>query len=476
MKKKFEFLSSFFFRFLFAFIFTILVMGIGMYVASRSALARLEEGLRNDPPAYLELWAERLARYYEKEQSWDGVDAMIQTYPLGEDWGPWNEEMWQMDIIVASGDGIVIYSPQAEQIGRVLADREKHWATPIHHEESQVGWLIFSPFDFRSDGFRPGQSSLFANILKRFILTEATLILFTLIIAALLSRLISSPLTGLAKAARAIGAGDLSVRVPVKHRGEIRELEQAFNTMAEDLAHADELRRNMTADVAHELRTPLSVIRGKLEGILDGVYPATSEHLNPVLEETELLTHLVEDLRLLALAEAGQLPMEKRPLDIGDLLRDAQVNFTPQAEDRGVTLALDVPPDLPKVTADWRRIAQVLSNLLTNALRHTPQGGCVTLSASAPGDSVSNEPVSNGYIEVTIRDTGAGISAEDLPYIFERFWRGDKARTRGYTRSGGGSGLGLAIAKHLVDMHGGAITVDSTPGKGSTFRFTLPIT
>jgi len=201
---------------------------------------------------------------------------------------------------------------------------------------------------------------------------------------------------------------------------------------------------------------------------LDGVYPATSEHIEPILEETRLLSHLVEDLRLLALAEAGQLALDRRAMDVGDLLRDAQVNFGPQAADRGVTLSLDVPPQLPSVMADWRRIAQVLGNLLTNALRHTPQGGCVTLSAAVilplGGEA------GRGVVEVTVADTGMGVPPEDLPYIFERFWRGDRSRSR----AGGGIGLGLAIARQLVEMHGGTIRVESAPGEGSQFRFTLP--
>ena len=255
-------------------------------------------------------------------------------------------------------------------------------------------------------------------------------------------------------------------------KGRLAEVETYADRAAQAIsngARADELRRNLTADVAHELRTPLSVIRGKLEGVLDGVYPATPEHLDPVLEEAKLLTHLVEDLRLLALAEAGQLALDRRAMDVGDLLRDAHVNFGPQAADRGVTLALDLPADLPRVTADWRRVSQVLGNLLTNALRHTSQGGCVTLSAAdvSPAGAEAEE----GRVEVTVADTGTGIPPEELPYIFERFWRGEKSRSR----AAGGTGLGLAIARQLVEMHGGTIRVESTPGRGSKFSFTLPV-
>jgi two-component system sensor histidine kinase BaeS len=288
----------------------------------------------------------------------------------------------------------------------------------------------------------------------------------------------SRPLVDLTAATRAVATGDLSVRVPVRYHGEMRELSIAFNAMTEELARADELRRNLTADVAHELRTPLSVIRGKLEGVLDGVYPSTPEHLAPILEEIKLLTQLVEDLRLLSLAEAGQLPLEKRAMDVGALLRDAQVNFSPQAADQGVTLALDLPSELPEVMADRRRIAQVLGNLLTNALRHTPSGGRVTLSA-AVAPPIAGE-AGGGMVEVTVADTGPGIPPEDLPYIFERFWRGEKSRSR----AGGGAGLGLAIAKHLVEAHGGEIGVKSSlteglkigeVGEGTTFYFTLPL-
>ena len=321
----------------------------------------------------------------------------------------------------------------------------------------QIGYLYLSPLL----QLRIGASSIVSDRARGFLRAGVVIAVGSLFVGFVVSRRIVQPLATLTDATRAVAAGDLDVRVPENHPGELGDLASAFNRMGEDLARADRLRRDMTADVAHELRTPLAVIRGKLEGVLDGVYPASAEHLEPIIEETELLTHLVEDLRLLALAEAGQLALDVRPTDVSDLLRDAAVNFGPQADDREITLALVLAGGLPTVLADPRRIAQVLGNLLTNALRHTPQSGAVTLCASR----------GEGVVVLTVTDTGSGIPPEDLPYIFERFWRGEKSRSR----AAGGSGLGLAIARQLVEMHGSVIAVESTPGEGSSFRFTLPV-
>lgn len=451
-----EFHVRFVWRLIIAFTLVILLVGGGMFIAGRIALNSVANFLRNHPLATTRLWVEHLAGYYDQRGSWEGVDALIAGYPCGVGWEPWDRD-WQIDYVLTTGDGTIVASSSGERLGRTLTAPELAWAASIEKDGQRVGYLLMSPFD----DSMTGPLGTPARALRRFLGTGLVIGGGSLIVGMFLSRGISRPLTNLTAATRSIAAGDLSVRVPVDYPGEVGELAVAFNAMAEDLAHADELRRNMTADVAHELRTPLSVIRGKLEGVLDGVYPATPEHLEPILEETEVLTHLVEDLRLLALAEAGQLALEKRVMDVGDLLRDAQVNFGPQASDRGVTLMLDLPSALPPVMGDWRRIAQVLGNLLTNALRHTPEGGRVTLSAAAGA----------GMVEVTVADTGMGISTDDLPYIFGRFWRGEKSRSR----VSGGTGLGLAIAKHLVEMHGGTIRAESTPGEGARFRFTLPV-
>ncbi len=454
-----RFRTRFVWRLAVAFTLTTLLVGSGMSLAAHTGMNRLQFFMRNNPSSLTRLWVDRLANYYDEQSSWDGVDDLIASYPAGTGWEPWDED-WQMEYILTTVDGTIVSSNYREQLGQTLNREELDWAAPITIDGQQVGFLVIPPFGSLEKMGGPS-SSVITSALRSFLFTGLAVTGLALILGLFLSRGMGGPVANLTAATRSVAAGDLDVRVPDHYPGELGELAVAFNRMAQELARSDELRRNLTADVAHELRTPLSVIRGKLEGVLDGVYPNTSEHLELVLEEVELLTHLVEDLRLLALTEAGQLALEKQPMDVGDLLRDAQVNFGPQASDRDVTLALDLPVELPKVLADRRRISQVLGNLLTNALRHTPEGGCVTLSAE-PGE---------GVVTVTVADTGAGIPSEYLPYVFERFWRGDKARTR----SSGRTGLGLAIAKHLVEAHGGEIGVESTPGQGSKFRFTLPV-
>jgi signal transduction histidine kinase len=271
---------------------------------------------------------------------------------------------------------------------------------------------------------------------------------------------IATPLAGVMNAADAVAEGDLSVRVP-EQPGEFGRLAASFNHMVEELERSDRQRRNLTADVAHELRTPLHVIQGNLEGILDGVYEPTEEHLNATLDETRLLARLVEDLRTLSLAEAGQLPLHLEAVDVGELLADVRTSFSGQAEAAGIEVRVEKDASPLVVTADVGRMDQVLGNLMSNAIRHTPPGGTILLRVA---------PIEGG-VRIAVRDTGEGIPPDDLPYIFDRFWRGNRARTRG---SGAGSGLGLAIARQLVRAHGGRIEVESAVGVGTTFTFELP--
>ena len=274
---------------------------------------------------------------------------------------------------------------------------------------------------------------------------------------------IARPLADVVAAAEAVANGDLSVRASVQGRGDFNRLAAVFNHMVEELERADRQRRNLTADVAHELRTPLQIIQGNLEGILDGVYEPTSEHLGATLEETRLLTRLVDDLRTLSLAESGQLALIRESVDVAELLADVQTSFSGQTEAAGVDLRVEVGGDHESMTidADVARLGQILGNLVANALRHTPTGGVITLEAERL----------DGGVRIIVSDTGEGIPAEDLPAVFDRFWRGDRSRSHA---SGAGSGLGLAIVRQLVHAHGGRIDVESEVGKGTSFTMELP--
>jgi signal transduction histidine kinase len=255
-----------------------------------------------------------------------------------------------------------------------------------------------------------------------------------------------------------VADGNLSVRVPEIKSEMFSGLFKRFNKMISELERADQQRRNLTADVAHELRTPLHIIQGNLEGLLDGVYQPTPEHINNTLDETRLLARLVDDLQTLSLAEAGQLPLHPTRFLLTDLMQDLASSFSSSTSANGIDLKTEVSDPSKELTADYDRLNQVLSNLISNAIRHTPTGGTIALATESIPDGV----------RIAVKDTGAGIPAEDLPFIFDRFWRGDKSRSERTH-----SGLGLAIAKQLIHAHGGTISVESEPGKGTTFMIEM---
>lgn len=271
------------------------------------------------------------------------------------------------------------------------------------------------------------------------------------------------PLADLVAAIETVARGDLSVRLKEHNPPQLRALARSFNNMVGELERAEQQRRNMTADIAHELRTPLHVIQGNLEGMLDGVYEPNRENLSATLEETHLLARLVADLQTLSLAEAGQLPLHPTRFLVSDLLADAATSFSPQAATQQIDLAVEVSDAARtlELDADYDRLDQVLSNLIANALRYTPPGGKITLRVEAAPQAL---------VRITVADTGSGIPPEDLPFVFDRFWKADRSRTRG---SGAGSGLGLAISRQLIRAHGGTIEVASQPGQGTTFIIEL---
>lgn len=322
-----------------------------------------------------------------------------------------------------------------------------------------AGTLYVVPVNMR--GPEGSRESVFVGAVNRsFIIAGLIAAAAALLVTLLLSRRILGPIEALTSAVRNMENGDLSQRVNVQSKDEIGELAHAFNAMADGLARTEQLRRNMVSDIAHELRSPLTNLRCQIEALQDGLTAPSVGVFHSLHEEAMLLKTLIDDLQDLALAEAGQLRLEREPVSLAEAVRQAVSACSAQAEGKGITLKIAVPPNLPTVYADAKRVGQILRNLLANAIAHTPSGGAVEVCARAVGASV----------ELTVSDTGAGIEPEHLPNIFERFYRADSSRAR----ATGGAGLGLAIVKQLTEAMGGSVHAVSELGNGASFLVTLP--
>lgn len=296
-------------------------------------------------------------------------------------------------------------------------------------------------------------------------LTYAALAAMVVAIAISLffSRSVIAPVRAMSLATQRIADGRYDERVEVKGDDELAQLALNFNQMAEKLNEIETMRRRLIGDVSHELRTPLTAIKGSMEGLMDGVLPATNETYQQIHSEADRLNRLVDDLQELSRVEARAYQLDIHSMDVSSLTRTVTKRLAPHAESKHITLNLELPPDLPHVLADEDRATQVLTNLAGNGLQYTPEGGRITISAKHVGNEV----------QIAVRDTGVGIPPEHLANIFDRFYRVDKSRSR---QAGGGSGIGLTIARALIEAHGGRIWVESMgEDQGSTFAFTLPI-
>jgi signal transduction histidine kinase len=396
-----------------------------------------------------------LAAYYMERQGWAGVEPVIDQ--IGQ--------LYNQRLVLVDPQGLVV----ADSEGMIDVGAEPHFepheAIPIMAGQIRFGAVAVMPqAPAPPPGGAPAEDESVSNLsssINRYLLWGGLLaVAVAALVTLFMSRRILSPAESLAQAARALSRGDFSQRVHVRSTDEFGELAIAFNAMAADLERTEQLRRNLVADVAHELRTPLSNIQGHLEAIRDGLLPAEPATLDSIYEEVLLLARLVEDLQELTLAEAGQLTLLRQPADVADIARRAASAAQPPAEARGLTIDTDLPGQPATAEVDPERIGQVLRNLLSNAIIHTSAGGCITVELKDEGHE----------LRVTVADTGAGIPPDDLPYVFERFYRVDRSRVR----ATGGAGLGLTIAKRLVEAHGGTIGVESELGKGSRLTFTLP--
>lgn len=310
----------------------------------------------------------------------------------------------------------------------------------------------------------PIELTMLSSVHRSLLWIGIGMILVGLVASYTLARDITIPLRKLNLAVQAVASGRYDYQVPVATGDEVGQLAGAFNRMAQSLAEHQVLRKKLFVDIAHEMKTPLAIIQGNLEGILDGVVAPNREQIHSLLEETVHLNRIISDLRDLSLAEAGQLHLEKQPTDMNSLIARSVQLLQPLAEAKQLVLRQQTEP-LPLLRVDSGRMTQVLYNLLTNAIRYTPEQGTVTLASSL----LSRQGAQ--WVRIQVRDSGIGINATDLPHVFDHFYRADASRDR----KSGGAGLGLAIVKQLVERHQGYVTVSSTPGQGSLFEVFLPV-
>ncbi len=376
----------------------------------------------------------RLETFYLIKSNWQGVETLPQN-----DYASDYHRFWLRTILLDEQGKVVLDhgSIQTSLIGTNYARIAGDTAIPILVQEKAVATLLLD------SSFFPIQRQLSLDFLWPIGAISFFMAIPTIIMGLFLMRRFVTPLAEVIAAARAVAGGDLSSRVRASGPDDLRALSDSFNHMAASLEQSDNERRNMLADIAHELRTPLTVMRGRLEGIVDGVYAATPEQISPALEETYLLERLVEDLRLLTLAEARQLHIEHRDVDLNDTASHIFDLFQAEAEEKQITLTIELCPSEAAAVLDPQRIEQVVGNLVSNALRYTSEGGSVQIVVEK----------SNNQVSLSVRDNGRGVPAEDLDNIFVRFWRGERSRSR----ASGGAGLGLAIARQLVEAQGGHI-------------------
>lgn len=448
--------NSLFVRLMGAFVVVILAsICVVTFIANQATTREFQSYAMPGETARLNGIADDLAEYYRQRGSWDGA-----AFPLRNISGALSgNHMGMQTLYLGDANGVIIASSDNSRVGETFSTSERNAAAPITVQAKTVGLLSSGMPMMSAIGDTAAQTFL-NRVNSALVLAALAAGALALALGFILFRQITAPLNALASASEKIAAGNLTARAPVHGDDEIARVARSFNAMAEQLAQSETARRNMLADIAHELRNPIGVISSHLEAMMDGVFPADMENLASLQDETLLLARLVGDLRELALADAGELTLTRAPTDLRVLTERVAAAFQPQAAEQNIALTIHLE-NLPTLKLDAQRIEQVLRNLISNALRHTPNGGSIHITLTSEKNSA----------RISVQDNGAGIAPEALPHIFERFWRGDKSRSRAQ----GNTGLGLAIAKQWVTAHGGQIGVESTVGKGTMFWFTLPL-
>ena len=441
-----------------AFAVLILITLVGVSLSIRQTTAdQIRKFVNRGGELGVSQTVEELEAYYTEHQSWEGVESILYKSGNGGGGGYGRSEQGRTPIHLADKNGILLIGGTSSEIGSKLSAAELKNGIELVVERETVGYLVL-PGQTTSGGSL--ETALLEHVDEALLTAAAVSGVAALFLALLLAGIFVKPIGQLTQAASTLAQGDLDERVAVKGTQEIKTLARTFNQMADALQEAERNRKSMTADIAHELRTPLAVQKVNLEALQDGVYPLTLESLQPIIDQNEMLTHLVQDLRTLSLAEAGELPLEKIRFDVNALLESLVTQFQQQAERRQVTLNFTPANNEIVAYADRTRIAQIISNLLQNALRYTPEDSQVYLSTEVSGEMVT----------IKVRDTGTGIPEESLPHLFDRFYKADKSRSRGET----GSGLGLAIARKLAELNDGSLDAGNDPAGGAVFILQIP--
>ncbi|MCK5586606.1 HAMP domain-containing protein [Candidatus Bipolaricaulota bacterium] len=454
-----------------SFILVILLAVALIYVLTTWSITRqFEEYRRTSRAAFGKEVAALLANYRGEEHTWVGVGERVLMRPyivrLGEESLVGNVPIFAVEITLFDIDGHLISSnaftwlnrqerDENNQIWLSMSDTPSEESIPIMVSSQQEGTL------FVGDIGNPGtaESVFLSTVTESALIGGGIAIALALFLTTILIVQILRPLRTLSRATERVAEGDMPDQVTVRTHDELGRLGDSFNHMLESLKRSETVRQTMTADIAHELRTPVTIIQGTLEAILDGIYDASEGTIAPIYDETLHLGQLIDDLRDLALAEAGELRLEKEPVDIVELIHQVSETAFLSRED-SPNLHLDTPALLPKVLLDRKRFRQVIANLLSNAIRFTPEDGDVYIRVRRI----------DGEIEMSVADTGPGIKPEDLPHLFERFYRADPARGRS-----AGSGLGLAIVKQWVEAHDGTIEAENLKSGGARFVIRLPL-
>lgn len=438
-----------------ALVSTLATAGAGFYVARNL----FSEYLNKTAFLQAKNWADTFAGYYKQNGGFGGIEDLIMPMGMGRR-GNGHMRGLNMNnrVILVDTSNKVLFDSSGILNGSKVGSSEAANGVPVTVDSKTVGKVIAS---------NPGWQNLnsleadFINSLTTYsLLTGLSVMLLALWLGLTMARPISRPIQALSQATYRLARGDLDVKVAVHGEGEVRQLAEDFNTMAESLRKTETMRRNLTADMAHELRTPLAVLRANLESLQSGATPPSHETYASLHDEVIRMSKLVKDMESLALAESGNLVLHRQKASLDEVL-ERLIPVRLEIEARNLSLQTILEQDLPLLEIDVDRILQVMLNLLSNAINHSPAEGRIIISGENK----------EGNIQISISDQGQGINEDQLPFVFERFYRADDSRSR----KEGGMGLGLAIARSYVEAHGGRIGVESKPGQGSTFYFTLPV-